>query len=306
MSQIVIDEKNNTVSYIETQTTRIVSLIDFMESLSHNASVKFPFLPEKCKGIIANKDYSGFIVEQFPCTTSITLMTKYPANFIFNRIPYTKPLSFKIHLPFMYWFVNIKNNPPIIQKVYLSFASARISDKDSYLGSIVFPNVSFNNGLGAVCLGRLEIEGNPTFNDGVDRIISGIMVSNFNSDYFNADRLPNIIKRKYVEIMANHSKMISKETSSIIEKIKKDIENTSSEEIQSLLNSIPEEEYFLAINPYIQERNFFMSFKAWEELSKEKTLGEFLNGLEISNYYTYDNIVNKFKQRIESACGYTF
>ena len=260
MSEIIIGEK--TVMMVKKTIEKEVPLDEFFSQLTQGAPIAVPVLPDSTRGFVSHDLFTGFVIEQIPRTVG----WDYNNGRFVHR--------YNIHMPFMYFFVSVQNNPIVFQHMGICYAKERLVNGKSPMGWMPTPNVEApSQSYGIVCLGEVRIDNSLEFNVAVNELVNKTVCSEFNSDLFRpTDRCPAILteaKGKY-----GNKKALK-------------VEATKGCKVAKYLLDIDGGD------------NNTMHLYAWEKLSEEISLKDFLDGLEFGDEFNYEKALKRMSRVLD-------
>jgi hypothetical protein len=192
--------QDDKVTLVKRETTKEVSLDDFISKLAEKSPIYIPALPNACRGFISDSLNTLFVIEQMPMT---------------RKLSYGE-LSFNLHFPWTYYGVCIQNSPVVCQHVSVFSAKDRIKEEKSLVGIIPTSNITYGGTKGVIptmCLGGVLLDDGLLFDQCINDLVDKIINSNYNGDYTDQGHIhrPKIL----TDAVATYSKksLLDKDTS---------------------------------------------------------------------------------------------
>ena len=254
------------VKIIQQVVEREVTTVDFLKELANQTPIYFPVMPQNLKGLISSNNISFLIVEQAPRTQ----LVNWSGQTGTGRFP----IEFQIHLPWVYFVLSLRNNPLAIEHIQLFFAKNSVTEEDSPVGWMMLPNVKYNSSLaiGEMCGGEMKVKDNQTLPCFVADLIAQLWGTLFNKDHVSVGNDGAEL------IRAEMAKYLSAEFA----KKSESAENEADKKRFSILANEEGARYLYA----------------WEALSQEISLPEFVKKLELRHRWTYKKTLEGIRNQI--------
>ena len=308
--KIVIDRETGTVQHITEKITKETSIKEFIDNQCFGGGINIPLLPSDCKGFVGTNTHTGFIVESLPQLRTIKFNLKEDYYLPYGVHPCfsNNNIEFSIYMPFIYWIIGVSNNPVNMLGTGICFSTERVSSEESLVGLMKFPNIHKDGDapVGTFCLGDMRVDDNLEFSTCSDRLIGALICSVFNRDYFSpwdtgwqisalekavkkycdTDRLQSILdSEKHLEMQASD--------------LSKHDYSRESHEISSLHSREYKIAFFILKHDKRSSNRPVQYLYAWEKLSQELSIEDFLNVWRIPKMTNYSKIVEHVQNLVE-------